>query len=135
VRFLSVTLSLFGIFIFNSPFLRVLAELISARWMVLRFTGKQVNTSYSSEQMLVMLFLCNSLDSHPTIIFKPNDSFCRPTTLHFNFLSPFLFTKYTGLNIILSGSRDLRRLLSKSLLPAMDGGDAGKRLRFIVNFW
>jgi hypothetical protein len=57
VRFLSVTLSLFGIFIFNSPFLRVLAELISARWMVLRFTGKQVNTSYSSEQMLVMLFL------------------------------------------------------------------------------
>jgi hypothetical protein len=39
--------------------------------MVLRFTGKQVNTSYSSEQMLVMLFLCNSLDSHPTIIFKP----------------------------------------------------------------
>jgi hypothetical protein len=46
-------------------------------------------------QMLVMLFLCNSLDSHPTIIFKPNGSFCRPTTLHFNFLSPFLFTKYT----------------------------------------
>jgi hypothetical protein len=50
--------------------------------MILRFTGKQVNTSYSSEQMLVMLFLCNSLDSHPTIIFKPNGSFCRPTTLH-----------------------------------------------------
>ena len=45
--------------------------------------------------MLVMLFLCNSLDSHPTIIFKPNGSFCRPTTLHFKFLSPFLFTKYT----------------------------------------
>jgi hypothetical protein len=44
-----VTLSLFGIFIFTSPFLRVLAVLISARWMVLRFTGKQVNTSYSSE--------------------------------------------------------------------------------------
>jgi hypothetical protein len=42
-----------------------------------------------------MLFLCNSLDSHPTIILKPNGSFCRPTTLHFNFLSPFLFTKYT----------------------------------------
>jgi hypothetical protein len=39
-----------------TPFLRVLAVLISARWMVLRFTGKQVNTSYSSEQMLVMLF-------------------------------------------------------------------------------
>jgi hypothetical protein len=34
------------------------------KWMVLCFTGKQVNTSYSSEQMLVMLFLCNSLDSH-----------------------------------------------------------------------
>jgi hypothetical protein len=28
--------------------------------MVLRFTGKQVNTSYSSEQIFVMLFLCNS---------------------------------------------------------------------------
>jgi hypothetical protein len=45
-------------------------------------SGKQVNTSYSSEQMLVMLFLCNSLDSHPSIIFKPNGSFCRPTTIH-----------------------------------------------------
>jgi hypothetical protein len=75
-----VTLSLIGIFIFTSPFLRVLAVLISARWMVLRFTDKQVNTSYSSEKMIVMLFLCNSLDSHPTIIFKPNGSFCRPTT-------------------------------------------------------
>ena len=42
-----------------------------------------------------MLFLCNSLDSHPNIIFKLNGSFCRPTTIHFNFLSPFLFTKYT----------------------------------------
>jgi hypothetical protein len=48
---------------------------IETRWMVLRFTGKQVNTSYSSEQIFVMLFLCNSLDSHPTIIFKPNGSF------------------------------------------------------------
>jgi hypothetical protein len=47
----------------------------------------QVNTSYSSEQMLVMLFLCNALDSHPTIIFKSNGSFCRPNTLHFNFLT------------------------------------------------
>jgi membrane associated rhomboid family serine protease len=61
VRLLSVTLSLFEIFIFTSPFLRVLAVHISARWMVLCFTGKQVNTSYSSEQMLVMLFLCNNL--------------------------------------------------------------------------
>jgi hypothetical protein len=51
--------------------------------MVLHFTGKQVNTSYSSEQMLIMLFLCNSWDSHPTIIFKPNGSFCRPaSTIH-----------------------------------------------------
>ena len=61
------------------------------------YCASQANrsTPHSSEQMLVMLFLCNSLDSHPTIIFKPNGSFCRPTTLHFNFLSPFLFTKYT----------------------------------------
>jgi hypothetical protein len=36
-------------------FRRVLAVLISARWMVLHFTGKQVNTSYSSEQMLIGL--------------------------------------------------------------------------------
>jgi hypothetical protein len=33
-------LSLFGIFIFTSPFLRVLAVLISARWMVLRLVVK-----------------------------------------------------------------------------------------------
>ena len=40
-------------------------------------------------------FSCAIPWSHPTIIFKPNGSFCRPTTLHFNFLFPFLFTKYT----------------------------------------
>jgi hypothetical protein len=46
----SLSLPPTAIFIFTSPFLRVLAVLISARWMVLRFTGKQVNISYSSEQ-------------------------------------------------------------------------------------
>jgi hypothetical protein len=39
--------------IFTSPFFRILAVLISARWMVLCFTSKQVNTSYSSEQMCI----------------------------------------------------------------------------------
>jgi hypothetical protein len=135
VRLLSVTLSLFGIFIFTSPFLRVLAVLISARWMVLRFTNKQVNTSYSSEQMLVKLFLCNSLDSPPSYSNRTVPSVVQLAfTLTF-FLPSFSQNIQSGLNIILSGSRDLRCLLSKSLLPAMDGGGAGKRLRFIVNFW
>jgi hypothetical protein len=49
------------------------------------------------------------------------------------FLPSFSQNIQLGLNFILSGSRDLRRLLSKSLLPSMDGGGAGKRLRFIVN--
>ena len=40
-------------------------------------------------------FSCAILWNHPTIICKPNGSFCRPTTLHFNVLSPFLFTKYS----------------------------------------
>jgi hypothetical protein len=60
--------------------------------------------------------------------------FQLPFTLIF-FLPSFSQYIQSGLNIILSGSRDLRRLLSKSLLPAMDGGGAGKLLRFIVNFW
>ena len=40
-------------------------------------------------------FSCAILWTVPSIIFKPNGSFCRPSTLHFNFLSPFPFTKYT----------------------------------------
>ena len=48
-----------------------------------------------------------------------------PFTLTF-FLPSFSQNIQSGLNIILSGSRDLRRLLSKSLLPAMDCGGAGK---------
>jgi hypothetical protein len=58
------------------------AEIISARWMVLCFTGKRVNTSYSSEQMIVMLFLCNSLDNRRSldpdkIIFRPDCIYCE----------------------------------------------------------
>jgi hypothetical protein len=48
--------------------------------------------------------------------------FQLPFTLIF-FLPSFSQYIQSGLNIILSGSRDLRRLLSKSLLPAMDGGE------------
>jgi hypothetical protein len=48
-----VTLSLFGIFIFTSPFLRVLAVLISARWMVLKAYGRKMETHGKCESYLV----------------------------------------------------------------------------------
>jgi hypothetical protein len=53
---LSVTLSLFGIFIFTFPFLRVLAVLISARWMVLKLAETEFSTpNYRSENLKVNL--------------------------------------------------------------------------------
>ena len=82
-------------------------------------------------------FSCAILWSHTTIIFKPNGSFCRPTTLHFNFLFPFLFTKYT-VWFEYYFVRIKRPTASTFKITTACNGlwrCWQKRLRFIVNFW
>ena len=63
---------------------------------------------------LILVSRCSSCFSCAilwTIIFKPNGSFCHPTLTFF--LPSFSHNIQSGLNIILSRSRDLRRLFKK----------------------